>query len=110
MNSYEEFKARTATALHVKREKRGLTQEKLAEHVGITTGFLGQIERGISTPGLKNFFELITTLGIDPRPLFYGTAQDDTDYAELCAIMVQMTPDQRKFLLNMARLFRDYSL
>lgn len=95
--------------IRTKRKKRRLTQEKLAEQTNLTTGFIGQIERGESMPSLENLLALVTALDIDPRTLFYDAPQGDSDYAELCAIMVRMTPSQRKLLLKIAKLIQEDS-
>lgn len=38
------------SAIRQLREQRGLTQEAVAQHAGITTATLGVIERGLSNP------------------------------------------------------------
>ncbi len=50
------------------RKKRGYTQEVLAEKVGISTNFLGQVE-GISTTrgiSLETLFKLAEALDVPP--------------------------------------------
>lgn len=109
VNNFSDFRDRISNMVRTKRKSRRLTQEKLAEQTNLTTGFIGQIERGESMPSLENLLALVTALDMDPRALFYDAPQGDSDYAELCAIMVRMTPSQRKLLLKIAKLIQEDS-
>ncbi len=44
------------------REKCGLTQAELAEEIGVSQNFLGDIERGIKLPSLNKLISLSNTL------------------------------------------------
>lgn len=46
------------------RKKQKLTQEQLAERLGISVEFVGQIERGIKLPSMQVFVKLIETLNV----------------------------------------------
>ncbi len=41
-----------------------MTQEELEEKVGLTSNYLGQIERGWKTPSLKTLVKLANELGV----------------------------------------------
>ena len=47
------------------RKNQKLTQEELAEKIGISEKHLGQIERGVFQPNIVNFFKIIEILKID---------------------------------------------
>lgn len=47
------------------REKAGLTQEQLAEKVGIHVNYYAQIERGEKTPAFKRLEKIYKILKID---------------------------------------------
>ena len=51
------------------REKRGLSQEKLAALAGLHRAYVGQIERGEKNIGLKNLEKIAKALCIDIRVL-----------------------------------------
>jgi len=51
------------------REKRGLTQEKLAELAGLHRAYIGQIERGEKNIGLRNLEKIAKALSVDIRVL-----------------------------------------
>ena len=47
------------------REKRGLSQEKLAALADLHRAYVGQIERGEKNIGLKNLEKIAKALGVD---------------------------------------------
>ena len=51
------------------REKRGLSQEKLAQASGLTTGFVSTIESGKKTPSLTTILKLGYGLKVHPCEL-----------------------------------------
>ncbi|MBR1741679.1 MAG: helix-turn-helix transcriptional regulator [Lachnospiraceae bacterium] len=57
------------------RVERHLTQEKLAELIEVSAGFVGQIERDEAYPSLRILFKLIRVLKIDSNVLFYPFLQ-----------------------------------
>lgn len=46
------------------RKKARLTQEKLAEEIGVSPEFIGNIERGVSTPSVRTLFRITLALDI----------------------------------------------
>lgn len=48
-----------------KREEKKLTQQEVAQSIGITRNYLSDIENGRYTPSFKNSIKLATYLGID---------------------------------------------
>ncbi len=63
---------RKALGLAIKRlrEKKGWTQERLAEMADINTSYIGQIERGLRYPSLKVLFKIADALGVRISELF----------------------------------------
>lgn len=51
------------------RERRALTQEKLAELAGLHRAYIGQIERGEKNIGLRNLEKIAKALNVDIRVL-----------------------------------------
>jgi transcriptional regulator with XRE-family HTH domain len=90
-----------------KRNSQHLTQEELAEKVNLSTGMIGQIERGETMPSVENLDVIIQELGIDPRSLFGGTPPSSIELAELYMIISRMNPNQQHLLLKIARVIRD---
>jgi transcriptional regulator with XRE-family HTH domain len=58
--------------LRQEREKKELTQEKLAEIAEIDPTYVSGIERGLRNPGIKNVARLAKALGITTAELCKG--------------------------------------
>lgn len=52
------------------RALKGLTQEELAEAVGVSTDFISLIERGQRAPSFENLERLAEALGVNVAGLF----------------------------------------
>lgn len=92
------------------REKRIIcrfTQEELAEKVSLSTGMIGQIERGETMPSIDSLASIIRELNIDPRSLFDDDSIPDSDLSELNYLITTMDLDKRQLLLKIARIIRD---
>lgn len=66
----EDVKRRWGTAIKQQREFRKMTQQKLAEAVGVDQTTVSSWERGMKAPGLENQLAIARALGTDPRVLF----------------------------------------
>jgi transcriptional regulator with XRE-family HTH domain len=58
------------------REKRGLSQEKLAQASDLTTSFVSTIEGGKKVPSLTTVLKLARGLKVDAAELFSGFTFD----------------------------------
>lgn len=56
-----------------RRRQLNLTQEKLAERVGISASFMGHIERGARTLSVNTLVALCRVLQISPNELLRGS-------------------------------------
>lgn len=63
-----------ALGLNVRRarERKELTQEKLAEKAGLDPTYISGIERGLRNPGIKNVARLAKALGLTTAELCKG--------------------------------------
>lgn len=52
------------------RLKKGLTQEELGERTDLSKGYISQLERGISSPSIETFFDILEVLGCTPKQFF----------------------------------------
>jgi len=66
---YKDLGARVRTA----RKQLMMTQEQLAEAVGISASFLGHIERGSRVASLETLVALCNTLKVSPAHLLRGS-------------------------------------
>lgn len=53
------------------RKEKGLTQEDLAEEVGVDRSYMGFIERGEKNPTLDKVQKIADALDVDASELFY---------------------------------------
>lgn len=53
-------------SLRMKRKSLGLTLKEVGERAGLSTGFISQVERGISVPSLSSLVAMLHVLGVDP--------------------------------------------
>jgi transcriptional regulator with XRE-family HTH domain len=67
---------RTGLKITLIRERRGLTQEKLAELAGLHRAYIGQIERGEKNIGLRNLEKIAKALDVNIRVLVDTTNTD----------------------------------
>jgi transcriptional regulator with XRE-family HTH domain len=52
------------------REEKGITQEQLAEKVGLSLDFIGKIEVAISKPSVDTLIKIIKALDVEPFEIF----------------------------------------
>lgn len=53
------------------RKRKGLTQEELAEKLGLSRVYMGYIEQGRESPSLKLLIRLAKKLGVKIEELFH---------------------------------------
>lgn len=85
------------------RKKKGLTIEQLAERVGLSTNYLGDVERGKKLPSMATLIRIVNVLDISADELL----KDDVNRAdylvdtEISARMANLTQRQRVAVLRM---------
>lgn len=66
----EDVKRRWGIAIRQQREYCGMTQQKLADAIGVDQTSVSSWERGLKAPGLDNQLAIAKALRIDARLLF----------------------------------------
>ena len=61
------------------REQAGLTQEELAERIGVSTSFVGHVERGTRKASLETLVALSNALGVGVDYLLAGSLHNGPD-------------------------------
>ena len=95
------------------REERlrlNLTQEKLAEEVGVSTAYIGQIERGERSLTLDKLVKVVNRLGVTIDFLLadYVVATDDHSINLLIQLMHDRTAEEKTLAINLRKvLFAD---
>ena len=73
------------------RRRNSLTQEQLAEMVGISASFMGHIERGTRVASLETLVALCNTLRTTPQSLLVASLTDKLEDH----MPEDLTPEQR---------------
>lgn len=84
------------------RRQHGLTQEHLAEKVGISASFLGHIERGTRVASLETLVSLCNVLNVAPEYLLRASLNDYDEH-----MPEGLTADERTKLSEFLRLAQD---
>lgn len=64
------------------REEKGLTQEKLAEHLEVSIAYISKIERGKTPINLDRLSEICYVLEEAPTYIISGADQSTNDYLQ----------------------------
>ena len=84
------------------REEAGITQERLAELVDISTNHLGAIEREVKTPTMETFVKLLNVLGAEPNEVLKEviplTRMEHTSVVE--GKLERLTPKKQESVLR----------
>ena len=91
------------------RKKRGLTQEKFAEEVGLSPVMISAIERGERTPSLESFVIICNVLQVGSDLLLtdvlkYGY---DGEASVLSELLKDKTPEKRKQVFSVIHAMLD---
>lgn len=80
------------------RQKKGYTQQALAEIAGIGNVYLGEIERGLKMPSLNIFIKLIEALDVSADYLLRDELTSGKEYIfdEITQKLNNLSPKQRK--------------
>ena len=84
-----------------------LTQEQLAEKVGIGTTYISDIERGAKFPSLSLFIKIVDALGVSSDYILRGEIEDGKNcvYDDITKKLDGLSPKQR---LAVAELIDTY--
>lgn len=85
------------------RKQRGMTQEQVAERLGISVGLYNQLESGKRRMNETYIEGLAELYGVSPVNLIVDTVRDDPLFQELDALYRQLSPEERRILVRSAR-------
>ena len=81
------------------RRKRELTQQELAERVGIESVTVSRLETGASLPSVVRLIEIADVLGISLAELVGGVSPHATDQAEKILDCLRLVSEADRYLL-----------
>ncbi len=93
-------KLRIATVVREKRKAKGFTQEQLAEMVGVSSGYIGQVEREELTPSVPVIAVLLDILGIDANTLFFEGSEDTPISREISLRASRLSKENQEIILG----------
>ena len=85
------------------RKHAGLTQEQLAELIGKSAGYIGQLERGLSMASIPTLKRLVNALSLDANQIFYDEKQDQYQFSELENMLSELDEPVQKFIQDSIR-------
>lgn len=63
--------------IKIVRQRNGLTQDQLAEQVGLSPKYISGIERGVENPTMEILLRVAKMLGVEPYDLFlFGESEE----------------------------------
>ena len=82
------------------RSQRGLTQERLAEMVGISVPFVAKLEQGAKAPSLATISDICRALGVRASELFAAgeaaRAEPSKPELEIVRVLNKVPADRRR--------------
>ena len=90
--------------IRFRREELGLTQEELAEKIGNSAGYIGQLEHGLSMASIPTLKRLINVLALDANLIFYDQEQNQYQFNELGGMLSKLDEPVQQFIRDSIRL------
>lgn len=97
------------TKIRMERKNMRMTQEQLAEHVGISTNFVGQIERGERKLSIETLVALANALGTSVDYLLKDSVKiaDDQIAQEILTDLSGLSLEKKILLRDFISRFKD---
>lgn len=94
------------TRIKEAREAKGLTQEQLAEIVGLSSTHISVIERGVKAPKLETFIEIANALDVTSDSLLLDVLDNSLQITatELSEQIKRLPPKEQRKILKAVRV------
>ena len=96
------FGARLGGRVRAHREAKGWSQARLAEAVGVTSNYVGVLERGQKLPTLDTLVALAKALGVPPGELL-GAGERDPWLDEIVTLAKTVPSARRELAVQILR-------
>ena len=89
-----------------RREQLGLTQEQLAEKLGLATHYISTVERGTTFPRCEKLILLLNGLETSADAIFYDVLDYSVNYqaSVLSEKIAELPAEEQKRIMNMVEL------
>lgn len=91
---------RISTVVREVRKEKGLTQERLAELIGVSPGYIGQIERNETLPSAAILSKIVEVLGVDANSLFFEQADSKSLSKEIAIRASRLSMENQEVVLG----------
>ena len=95
---------RISTVIRETRKEKGLTQEGLAELIGVTPGYVGQLERNETTPSAVILSKIVEVLGIDANSLFFEQTEAMSLSREIAIRASRLSKENQEIVLGIINI------
>lgn len=96
-----EFSENLASIVQAARIAHGLTQDQLAEYIGVTGKSISNIERGIANPEFGTVYAIFRRLRIDANAVFYPENEEDNSVeSQFQRLLASCSQEELKMLLT----------
>ena len=86
------------------RKQRKITQEKLAEIIGVDNGYISKLEVGQNFPSISTLERIADAIGVELYELFQFTRRKDKDFKdEIIAIYDNLNKEKQYTLYRVAK-------
>lgn len=99
-----DLRSKLANEVKAKRQELNMTQEDLAEQLGKSVSYIGQLERGECLLKVETLQDLVRSLGMDANALFASGGFESDKAIELYKIANLMDFQKLEFLLKFAKI------
>ena len=96
--------------IKIKRKEKKITQEKLAELLDVSVGYVGQLERGITKINLDRLSEIADLLDTDITVLLGGSSYYSSNYLsdDIAQLINKMSIKNRALLFDILKLVKEH--
>lgn len=90
------------------RKQKGWTIEKLAACVGVSTNYMGDLERGVKKPSLDTFIRIVEALDVSADALIRDSVAPASHVAdhEIEKMVEHLTPEQKKVAVDILSAYQ----
>lgn len=91
------------------RERKKITQEELAELLGMSTTHISVIERGVKPPKLETFIRIANALDVSADYLLMDIIDNPADVVagELSELVTKLSPKEKEKALTIVRVLSE---
>lgn len=88
------------------RKEKNMTQEKLAEQIGVSIAFLSRIERGNSQVNIKRLSQICKILDLTEGEILNGSSNESNSYLndEFSKLLSTCSSKQQKLIYEVAKV------